>query len=430
MSCCRGSDLHEWTLIERDRGQPIRVQRNVASSQLLEESAPTSTGEPALELQPRAVHALERKPPLPALTGLRTLLALTILMFHFTPAGLASSKHPWLTLYPIVDIGYVFVSFFFLISGFILSYNYAHREGGVRKADFWMARVSRLYPVYLLTMLISLPMLALEWRSRTHGEFWLGAVLTPLLLQGFFPQIATFWNTVSWTLSCEVVLYIAFPWLLKLRWPQSTRKLAAMVIGFWMLGLVPHTLYWLTNPDHLAQPVTRYSDGLWLNTLKYTPVAYLCTFLAGLTLGRLHDVAKMTVSDRMRTGILGFALAWLAVYHLAPHMPYILVHGGLLTPIWSLVILGLAGVSPLARIFSIRPLVAVGSSTYALYLLHFNLFQLLQWHHVTERLGIRHLDPWISYLFVVLFAMAVRRWVEHPCQVAIQGWWKRRQARA
>ena len=397
---------------------------------VLSERAPTSTGEPALELQPSQVQAVERRPPLPALTGLRTLLALTILMFHFTPAGLASSRHPWLTLYPLVGIGYVFVSFFFLISGFILSYNYAHRPGGVRKADFWMARFSRLYPVYLLTMLISIPMLLLEWHSRSHGQFWAGFIATPLLMQGFFPHLATFWNTVSWTLSCEVVLYIAFPYLLNLRWPSSPRKLALMVVGFWMLGLVPHTLYWLTNPDHLAQPVDRYSDGTWLNTLKYTPIAYLCTFMAGLTLGRLHDAAKFTTRARVIIGLIGFALAWFSAYHVAPHMPYILVHGGLLTPVWSLVILGLAGASPLARIFSVRPLVAVGTSTYALYLLHFNVFQLLQWHHVARRLHVEPFDPWISYVFVVLLAMAVRRWVEHPCQKAIGTWWKQRRQQA
>jgi hypothetical protein len=31
-------------------------------------------------------------------------------------------------------------------------------------------------------------------------------------------------------------------------------------------------------------------------------------------------------------------------------------------------------------------------------------------------------------VFVVLLAIAVRKWVEHPCQVAISGWWKRRRA--
>ena len=146
-----------------------------------EPTAPTSTGEPAAELQPAPY---VRKPALPALTGLRTLLALTILLFHFTPAGL---QWGWFSLYPLINIGYVFVSFFFLISGFILSYNYADRPGGLNLADFWVARLSRLYPVYALTMLISIPMLIAEFHVRPHFQFWEGAIATPLLVQGFFP---------------------------------------------------------------------------------------------------------------------------------------------------------------------------------------------------------------------------------------------------
>lgn len=394
-------------------------------------TAPTSTGEPSLELQPASVQRAQqsdRRPPLPALTGLRTLLALLILLFHFTPAGLRWERHPSLSLYPLIDIGYVFVSFFFLISGFILSYNYAHRPAPINAVDFWMARLSRLYPVYLLTLLISVPMLLTEWHVRKPGAFWTGALMTPLLLQGFFPHLATFWNTVSWTLSCEVVLYIAFPWLLRLRWPRRKETLAAMLAGFWMLGLVPHTLYWLNNPDHLPHGADRYSDALWINLLKYTPVAYLCTFLAGLTLGRLHDAAELRGRTRVLLGLTGFGLAWLAAYHLAPGLPYVLVHGGLLTPVWSLVILGLSGPSWLGRIFSWRPLVAIGSSTYALYLLHFNVVQLIHNYGWVERLHLARWDPWISYIFVICLAIAVRRWVEHPAQRAISAWWKARKA--
>jgi peptidoglycan/LPS O-acetylase OafA/YrhL len=384
--------------------------------------APTSTGEQAAELQPRAVH--ERKPSLPALTGLRTLLALTILLFHFTPSGL---KWGWFTLYPLIEIGYVFVSFFFLISGFILAYNYAERDGGLNLADFWVARLSRLYPVYLLTMLISIPMLITEFHVRSRVQFWEGAIATPLLVQGFFPYLATFWNTVSWTLSCEIALYVLFPLLLKIRWPKSAWKLLVLALAFWVLGLVPHTIYILTDPDHLGKMADRYSVGFWLDTLKYTPIPYLCTFLAGLTLGHLHEEAKLSVRSRMIVGCFGFFAVWFAAYHLTEKMPYILVHGGLLTPLFAAIILGLSGPSPLARVFSIRPLVAVGASTYCLYLLHFNVYELIHLNHVPEKLGVAKLDPWISYVFIVLLAIAVRTWVEHPCQKAIQGWWKRRR---
>jgi peptidoglycan/LPS O-acetylase OafA/YrhL len=374
-----------------------------------------------------------RKPALPALTGLRTLLALVILLFHFTPAGLRWEQHPWVSLYPIIDIGYVFVSFFFLISGFILAYNYGSEGSGVRvrrlnALDFWMARLSRLYPVYALTMLISMPMLIVEWTARPHAQFYEGILATPLLLQGFDPELATFWMTVTWTLSCEVVLYLLFPWLLRVRMPRGAAWLSAMVLGFWILGLVPHTLYLFTNPDHLPQIADRYSKGFWIDTLKYTPLPYLFTFLAGLTLGRLHEALALSARVRAWVGLGGFVAAGVLVYGYTDHMPYILVHGGLLTPVFAAIILGLAGPSWLASIFSIRPLVFVGASTYALYLLHFNVFLLLQKYKVWQLLHMAQFDPWISYVFIILVALGVRQWVEHPAQVAISGWWKARRA--
>jgi peptidoglycan/LPS O-acetylase OafA/YrhL len=384
--------------------------------------AQTLSGEPAA-----APSTYVRKPALPGLTGIRTLLALTILLFHFTPAGLRWEAHPWISLYPIVDIGYVFVSFFFLISGFILAYNYADRPGKLNAADFWMARFSRLYPVYVLTLVISIPMLVTEYHVRSHEQFWEGAILTPLLLQGLSPWLATFWNTVTWTLSCEVMLYLAFPWLLRVRVPASAWKLLGLVLLLWAVGLIPHTIYVLHNPDGLGHAANRYDSAFWLNTLKYTPLPYVCTFLAGLTLGRLHDAAKLGVRGRTIVGVCGFTAAWFAAYHLAPRLPYILIHGGLLTPIFAAIILGLAGPGPLERIFAVRPLVIVGSSTYCLYLLHFNVFVLLHLHHVPERLHVERWDPWISYAFVVVLAVAVRKLVEHPAQKAIGAWWKGRR---
>ena len=294
--------------------------------------------------------------------------------------------------------------------------------------DFWVARFSRLYPVYALTMAISIPMLLREWVVRSHTEFWMGAIATPLLVQGFFPHLATFWMTVTWTLSCEVMLYIAFPWLLKLPWPRSTGKLLALGLFFWIVGLIPHSIYVLRDPDHFGHAATRYNDGLWINTLKYTPLPYVCTFLAGLTLGHLQAKARLSARARVVIGTLGFAGVWFAAYHLADTLPYIMVHGGLLTPLFAMIILGLSGPSVLASLFSWEPLVAVGASTYALYLLHFNVYLLLHQYHVWDTLHLTQFDPWISYVFVILLALAVRKLVEHPAQQAIGRWWTQRRA--
>jgi peptidoglycan/LPS O-acetylase OafA/YrhL len=173
-----------------------------------------------------ALPAIARKPPLTALTGLRTLLALSIVFFHFTPPHLEM-------LSPVFDNGFVFVGFFFLLSGFILSYNYAERPTPLIKRDFWIARFSRLYPVYLVALAFSLQMLQSEWTARSRSEFFQGLLLTPLLLQGWLPNLATFWNTVAWTLSCEVMLYFAFPWIIRIPLPERPSRLIALLLTLW-----------------------------------------------------------------------------------------------------------------------------------------------------------------------------------------------------
>src|SRR5207302_7606622 len=266
----------------------------VTSSILELETKPETQSEPQPgkgQLRSAPQPATTRKPPLPALTGIRTLLAIFIILFHFTPPHLG-------LLYPFIDNGYVFVGVFFLISGYVLTYNYADRGRSLSKREFWLARISRLYPVYLFVLLISVSMVQQEWHARSHAEFWQGIILTPFVLQGWSPSVATFWNTVAWTLTSECVLYAAFPWLTRLPWPSKPLRLVALLIGLWIVGLIPHSLYLYLNPDHIVGPVDRYSSTQLIRFLKYTPLPYVCTFLAGVALGKLQHA--LTITERQR----------------------------------------------------------------------------------------------------------------------------------
>lgn len=371
---------------------------------------PVATPEIAPADQPAPPSA--RKPSLPALTGIRTILALGIILFHFTPPHLQ-------LLSPIIDNAFVFVGFFFLISGFILAYNYADRAHTLDKRKFWIARFSRLYPVYLLALAFSFKMLQAEYMARSHHEFWQGLLLTPLLLQGWSPSLATFWNTVAWTLSAEVILYLAFPWLIRLRWPTRPFHLFALFLGLWALGLLPHTLYMVLNPDHLSAAADRYTSTFWIRVLKYTPLPYLCTFLAGLTLGKLH--LALSISQRQRLALAALSLLATAVffYTVPSQVPYILMHGGLATPLFAVLILGLSGNHPIATFFSWRPLILLGETTFCLYLLHFNAFILIHDYHLPERLHVAAFDPWISYVAIIALGFAAFHFVEHPARRAI-----------
>jgi peptidoglycan/LPS O-acetylase OafA/YrhL len=353
-----------------------------------------------------------RKPPLPALTGIRTLLAIFIILFHFTPPHLG-------LLYPFIDNGYVFVGVFFLISGYVLTYNYADRGRNLNKREFWLARFSRLYPVYLLVLIISVTMLQDEWHARSHAEFWQGIILTPFVLQGWSPSVATFWNTVAWTLTSECVLYAAFPWLIRFPWPKKPLRLVALLITLWIIGLLPHSLYLYLNPDHIVGPVDRYSSTQLIRFLKYTPLPYVCTFLTGVTLGKLQLALTLTPRQRLILSSISLAVICFFFCVLVSHTPYLLMHGGLLTPVFAAFVLGLSGPHPISAIFSWRPLLLIGESSYCLYLLHFNVFQLLHTHHVPERLHLVALDPWLSYAILILLALAVFHFVEIPVRRAI-----------
>lgn len=352
--------------------------------------------------------AASRKPPLPALTGLRTLLALSIVFFHFRPPDLAA-------LAPIIDNGYLFVGYFFLMSGYILSYNYADRAD-LSKRDFWLARFSRLYPVYLLALAFSWQMLRTEWNVRSRVEFWQGVVLTPLLLQGWVPDLATFWNTVAWTLSCEIMLYLAFPYLIRISLPRQSAKLVGLFLGIWIVGLTPYLLYAWFNPDHLAAQADRYTSTHLLRALKYSPPSYICTFLGGLTLGRLQAVLTFKRRQRAAVALAALASIGLVLYIWLPHLPYVLLHGGLLLPLFGALTIGLSGQNPVATVFAFRPLVFVGRATFCLYLLHFNVFMMLESSHAAERLHVAALDPWLSYGVVIALALLAHQFVEIPAR--------------
>ena len=81
------------------------------------------------------------RPRVPALTSLRFFAALHVFVFHMYAMQIANTSG-WAR--QISSIGYVGVSFFFVLSGFILVYTYADRPISAR--EFWRARFARIYP--------------------------------------------------------------------------------------------------------------------------------------------------------------------------------------------------------------------------------------------------------------------------------------------
>jgi peptidoglycan/LPS O-acetylase OafA/YrhL len=354
--------------------------------------------------------------PLKALTGLRCFAAINIVLFHF-------SNPQWFGwLAPVINAGYISVSYFILLSGFVLAYNYAGRAraGELDRVRFWKARFTRIYPIYLLSLLLGLGTLGKEYGSHTHGMFWAGVALTPLLLQGWIPAIATFLNTPAWTISAEAFYYAIFPWLARWKRPARMAPHLMKMAAVWGLGTLPGLLYMAFNPDGIAHP-DRWSYGPWLWALKYTPYAHVASFIFGVMLAGLDEMMARDSRLRFWLGLGGFAGLY-GLLALGPLMPYAIMHDGLLMPLFGCIVLGLAGRNPLATVLSVRPLVFVGEASYCLYLLHFNMWNLIHSSHVLDRLGLSRFDPWISYVALIGLALLMLHLVEKPAQRQLRKW--------
>ena len=358
----------------------------------------------------------QKPAPLRALTGLRCFAAINIVFFHF-------SNPQWFGfLAPVVNAGFISVSYFILLSGFVLGYNYNERarNGELDRKRFWEARFTRIYPIYLLSLLLALGNLRSEYATHTHVLFWTGVVLTPLLLQGWVPAVATFLNTPAWTMSAEAFYYFIFPWLARWKKPVRMGPYVAKLAGVWVLGLTPGALYMAFNPDGILHP-DRWSYGPWLWALKYTPYAHIFSFVFGVMLANLNAMIPRASHVRLWLGLIGFGGIY-GILCLGPVVPYAIIHDGLLMPLFAFIILGLAGENPLAHALGVRPLVFVGEASYCLYLLHFNLWNMIHSSHVLDLLGLSRFDPWLSYILLIVLSLMALHFIEKPAQRKLREW--------
>src|SRR5271157_15353 len=190
------------------------------------------------------------RPRLPAITSLRFFAAFHVALFHIDAMG-AITGPPWLKTF--AGIGYVGVSFFFVLSGFILVYTYAGRNIVLR--EFWQTRFARIYPAYLFSLLLSFPFfyfgalkMHVPFFAFSEQHFALASVLVLLLLQSWVPAAALSWNAVAWSLSVEAFFYAIFPFALTRFGKLSRRMLWTLIPACWIAGLAVSAGYLALRP--------------------------------------------------------------------------------------------------------------------------------------------------------------------------------------
>ena len=152
------------------------------------------------------------KPPfLPGLGGVRALAALAVLLGHAAAWITPLPASPWLHA-PLARLTHCGLSAFFVLSGFVLQYNHGRSlaAGGESTARFALARLARIYPIYLLLFAVALAEVVARhsWRGVDAGN----VLVRGLLAQSWF--FTPSWPAIfplSWALSTEAFFYVVFP---------------------------------------------------------------------------------------------------------------------------------------------------------------------------------------------------------------------------
>jgi peptidoglycan/LPS O-acetylase OafA/YrhL len=185
---------------------------------------------------------------LDSLTGLRFAAALLVFGVHafsFVPLAEPRDRLVGKLLFDAGDLG---VSFFFVLSGFVLTWS---ARPGVSLLTFWRNRIARIYPAHLVALVFAIGCLYVSGRIAKVTTQTL--VTGALLVQSWYPQDVIYLgiNAVTWSLSCEMAFYACFPLLYAgLRRLGTGALYAAAVTLCATVWLMPYIADLAVPPEH------------------------------------------------------------------------------------------------------------------------------------------------------------------------------------
>jgi peptidoglycan/LPS O-acetylase OafA/YrhL len=313
---------------------------------------------------------MEKRHEILPLTGLRFVAAFYVFIFH------------WHIRWPIAEgwtgnilaQGAVGMSLFFILSGFVLTHRYG--PGGLGVREYFVNRLARIYPIYLVAALLTLPWIGIDFSNaspkaeiRALGQ--LGFVLFAdfALLQAWFPEVARLWNNIaSWSISVEAFFYLLFPLLLPLMLRLSRHGILCVAVASIALA-------------SLGGIAAKLFGGPSAGIFYFMPIFRLPEFVLGIALCLLGRAGvRNDQAAWLQLAAIGALLLYLAV--IGRLLPYYTGHYWFALPVFGFLIFSLAnGKGWLASLLATPVFVWLGRISYSFYSFQLIVLLALINHH-------------------------------------------------
>lgn len=314
-----------------------------------------------------------------ALTSLRFFAAVAIVIEHTKDAFHATA---WIHSPVPYDYG---VSMFFVLSGFILSYNYRSIDSLAETYRFYVARFARIWPLHIAALLLNMALIPISARY-VNGDtsHWVRITTANVfLVQSWIPEAAYFFslNAVSWSVSTELFFYLMFP-VLRHNWSKTWHWKSVAVIAASCSVLA------IASAVNVA-PLD-FKEAMRVSN---TGIAYISPFvrIIEFVIGMLAASVYAKLSQFCRGGVMIWTALEAATFFLIPFMwnhtqnlankiaghdvslgvwNGFLAHSGA-APAFAIIIVVMAlGRGLISKALSLRPLVLLGEASFAMYLIH------------------------------------------------------------
>eukprot|EP01060_Flectonema_neradi_P026636 TRINITY_DN357_c0_g1_i2.p1 TRINITY_DN357_c0_g1~~TRINITY_DN357_c0_g1_i2.p1 ORF type:complete len:2065 (+),score=347.73 TRINITY_DN357_c0_g1_i2:154-6195(+) len=211
-----------------------------------------------------------KKPILYALNSMRFFAAMHIVLYHYNAGDnplATNTSDAGKMFYKFAGWGSSQLTFFFMLSGFILAYQYGDKE--ISQTMFWVGRFIRLYPLYLLSVFMGLAVM----KDADIGAVDITFIL--LAVQKWTGPAMNVINTPGWAVGPFLLLYAIFPTLRDIMKTVSYQKRSNVVLPLCFVGGAMAAL------DALNENWT----GVFAPLNHIFLTAHFASFLSGLVLG-------------------------------------------------------------------------------------------------------------------------------------------------
>ena len=285
------------------------------------------------------------------MTFTRFIAAISIVVFHYGRNVFPFDMDGIKFLFRQANVG---VSYFFILSGFIMVIAYGNR-GKIEYVDYLKRRFARIYPVYFLAIAALFTYLYIFNRPIDY----LGLFLNITMIQSWFPGYALSFNSPGWSLAVELFFYLSFPLLFNRFY--KTYALKKTALGIVIIFIISQALLHIfLNSEFYEGYPSKSHDFIY-----YFPVMHFSEFLIGNLTGLIF--IKGIKEKNYDWAIVGLIVLFGMLLKFNPNVN---LHNGMLAIVLvPLIILISSNNGGLTNFFSGKVFVFLGEISYGIYIL-------------------------------------------------------------